>query len=120
MVYGKVCLFEDGSYFELVGSNLVVACLTWYAQFESLYLQVFHESLYALWNSSEVVVVHLLVLCRVVSHERTSRHHQVGSSRVEAFVNEEVFLFPSEVALHLLYVGIEIAAYLRSCHVDGM
>ena len=120
MVYSKVGLLKYWSNLKLVGGNLVVACLAGDAQLQSLYLKVFHESLYALWNSSEVVVLHLLVLCRVVSHKGTSGQYQVWTCRVEAFVNEEVLLLPSKIAMHLLYVGIEIMANLGGCNTYGV
>ena len=75
MVYGQVGLFEYGSQFKLVGRHFVVARFAGYAQFESLYFQVFHEGLHTFGNCSEVVVVHLLVLGRVVSHERSTCEH---------------------------------------------
>ena len=61
-------------------------------------------------HSSKVVVVHLLVLRALVTHQRAARHQQVGTGGVEAFVNEEVFLFPAEVHLHLVYIVVEEAA----------
>ena len=66
------------------------------------------------------MVVHLLVLGRVVAHEGTPGEHEVGACRIETLVDEEVFLFPSEVGLHLLHLRIEIVAYCCGSHVNGM
>ena len=120
MVYGKVCLFKDWCQLKLVGSHLVVACLARNAQFESLDFQVFHESLNTFRNDSEVVVIHLLALCRVMSHEGTAGKHQVWTCGIEAFVNEEILLFPSEVGNYFLHVRIEIVANVCSSHVYGV
>ncbi len=110
VVVGDVGLLEDGSYLKLVGGDLVVARLARYRQLQGLYLQVLHERLHAVGDGAEVVVVHLLVLGRVVSHEGASCEHEVGTRRVEPFVDEEVFLFPSEVARHFLHFGVEVVA----------
>ncbi len=82
VVYGQVALFENRRKLKLVGSNLVVARLAGDAEFESLDFEVAHEFLYAFGDSSEVVVVHLLVLSRVVAHEGATREQQVGACGV--------------------------------------
>ena len=69
MVYGKVALLEYRGNLKLVRCHLVVARLAWDRQFEGLDFEIFHECLHTVGDGSEVVVVHLLVLCRVVSHE---------------------------------------------------
>ena len=120
MIDGEVTLFEDGCQLELVGCHLVVARLTGNGQLQRLYLQVFHKCLHAVGDGAEVVVVHLLVLCRLVSQQGASRHEQVGAGRVEPFIDEEILLFPAEVYRHLLYVGIEEAADIRCGLIDGM
>ena len=79
MVNGEVCLLEDRSEFKLVRSHLIVTCLARNAKFEGTYLKVFHEGLYTIWNSTEIVVFHLLVLCRVVTHECAAGEQQVGT-----------------------------------------
>ena len=79
MVDGEVALLVDGCQLELVRCHLVVTRLHGNAQLEGLYLQVFHECLHALGDGTEVVVVHLLVLRRVVAHQRATRQHEVGT-----------------------------------------
>ena len=120
VVDGKVGLLEDRSQLKLVGRNLVVACLAGDAQFESLDFQILHESLYTFRDSTEVVVVHLLVLCRVVTHKCASGEHEVGACRVQSFVNEEVLLLPTEVRDDLLHLRIEVVANLSCCYIHSM
>ena len=68
VVYGKVHLLKDGCQLKLIWCHLVVTCLAWYAQFECLNLQVFHKGNHACRDRTEIMVVHLLVLGRIVSH----------------------------------------------------
>ena len=62
VVDSQIGFLEDWCQLKLVGRYLVVTCLARDAEFECLYLEVFHEGLYALGDGSEVMVVHLLVL----------------------------------------------------------
>ena len=114
VVYSQVALLEDGRQLKLVGRNLVVTGLAGDAKGKSLDFQVLHKGLNALRDGSEVVVVHLLVLGRVVTHKGTAGKHQVGTREVESFVYEEVFLLPTQVGLHLLDIGVEVL-----CHSGG-
>ncbi len=120
MVNGKIALFENRRQLKLVRSHLIMAGLTRNTEFECLDFQIFHECLHALRNSSEIVVVHLLILGRIVSHQRTSGKHQVRASRIETFIHEEIFLFPSQVGLHLLHLRIEVMAHFGSCFTQCM
>ncbi len=118
VVNGEVSFLEDRSKLKLVWSHLVVTCLAWDAKFESLNLKLLHEGCHTLWNGTEVVVIHLLVLSRVMSHECASCEQKVRTCGIQSLVNEEVLLLPSEIRLHLLHFGIEIVAYLSSGYVD--
>src|SRR5574344_2507759 len=120
MVNSEVGLLKDRSKLKLVWCYLVMTCLAWNSQFESLNLKIFHEGLYTVRDGSEVMVVHLLVLGRVMSHECTSCQNEVRSGSVESFVNEEVFLFPTEVALNALYFRVEVTAYVSCSSVYSM
>ena len=113
VVYRQVGFLEYRSKLKLVWSHLVMARLAGYAQLKGLHLKVFHKRLNALGDDAEVVVVHLLVLCRVVAHERSPGKHQVGTSRVESFVNEEVLLFPSQIRDNLAHFGVEELCHSR-------
>ena len=53
-------------------------------------------------------------------HERAAGEHEVGASRIEALVNEEIFLFPPQVGLHLLHILVEIVAHFGGGHVHGV
>ena len=120
MIDGKVGFFEDGCHFKLVGGHFVMACLARDAQFESLHFHVAHKGSDAFRDGTEVVVVHLLVLCRVVAHQCAACQQEVGAGRIETLVNEEILLFPSEVAGNFLDAGVEIVANIGGCHIDGM
>ena len=119
VVNGEVRVLEDRSHLELVGSYLVMTRLHGDAEHQGLYLKVAHEGCHALRNATEIVVVHLLVLGRVVSHERAASQQEVGTSGIETFIHEEVFLLPAEIARHLLHSRVEVVANLCCSHVDG-
>ena len=97
-----------------------MACLAWDSQFQRLNLQFSHKSSNALGDGTKVVVVHLLVLGRVVTHKSAPCQQQVWAGRVESFVNEEVLLFPAKVACYLLYSRVEVLANLCGGYVDCM
>ena len=120
VVDGKVCLLVDWSQLKLVGGYLVVAGLAGDAKLQCLNLNVAHEILHALRNGSEIVVVHLLVLGRVMAHQCAAGHHQVWTGTEQRLVNQEIFLLPTQVASHLLHLGVEILAYGGGCLIDGV
>ena len=64
------------------------------------------------------MVVHLLVFGRIVPQQRAACHHKVGACRVERFIDQEVFLLPTQVANHFLDFGIEILSHSRSGAVN--
>ena len=66
------------------------------------------------------MVVHLLVLGAVVSHEGASGHDEVGACCIQSFVNEEIFLLPSQVGNDLPDIGVEISADVGCCAVNGL
>ena len=119
VVDGQVTLFVDRGEFELVRGDLVVTCLDRDAEFQRLDFQLLHEGCHALRYGAEVVVLHLLVLCRVVPHERAARQKQVGACGIEAFVDEEVFLLPPEVDYDAADVGIEVLRHGGGGFVHG-
>ena len=120
MIDGEVGLLEDRSKLKLVGGNLIVTCLARNTEFEGTNLKILHEGLYTIGDSSEIVVFHLLVLGRVVTHQGAACQEEVGTCRIQALVNEEVLLLPTEVALHLLNVIVEILAHVGGSYVNGM
>ena len=52
-----------------------------------------------------------------MTHQCATSEQQVGSGRVETLIHEEVFLFPTEVALHLLHVVVEIFANVSCSNI---
>ena len=120
VIYCKIALLIDRCQLKLVRSHLVMAGLARDAEFERLDFKILHESLHTLRDGSEIVVVHLLVLRRVVSHQGTACEHQVRASRIETLINQEVLLLPSEIGLHLLYLWVEVVAHLGSRLAQGM
>ncbi len=77
LVVGEVGLAVDRGEFELVRGYFVVAGLERNAEAVSFNLEVAHKRGDAAWYGSEIVVVELLVLGRIVSHQRASGNHQV-------------------------------------------
>ena len=63
MVYGKIAFLIDWCQLKLVWCHLVMTGLARDTEFERLYFQILHESLHTLRDGSEIMVVHLLVLC---------------------------------------------------------
>ena len=120
MVDSEVALLEDGCELKLVGRYLVVARLHRNGQLQSLYLKVFHEGLHTIGNGAEIVVVHLLVLCTLVSHQRATCHQQVGTRGVKTLVDKEILLFPTQIHLHFRYIIVEQRAHVGCCFVYGM
>ena len=119
VVDGEVGVLEDGCQLKLVGGHLVVARLHRDAEHEGVYLQIAHEGCHTLGDAAEIVVVHLLVLGGVVSHEGAACEQKVGAGSIEAFVDKEVLLLPSEIARHLFHLGVEVVTDVGGCHVDG-
>ena len=119
VVYGQVALLIDGGQLKLVGGNLVVTGLAGNAQLQRLYFEVFHEGGHTRRNGTEVVVFQLLVLGGLVSHQGASGQQQVRTCGVQAFVNQEVLLFPTQVRVNLLHVGVEVVTYVYRSLVYG-
>ena len=119
VVVGQIGLLVHGSQFELIGRHLVMTRLHGNAQLQAFVLEVLHEGHHARRDRPEIVVLELLVLGRLVPHERTAREHQVGTHGPEALVHEEVLLLPAQIGEDLLHVPVEIAAHLRGGLVHG-
>ena len=120
VIDSQVRFLEDGRQFELIGSHLIMACLARDAQFERFDLKFSHKGSHTLRNGTKIMIVHLLVLGRIMSHQRTTCKQQVGTCRIETFVHEEILLFPTEVRSHLLYRWVKIMADIRGSHIHGM
>ena len=119
MVVCQVTFFKDRSQFKLVGCYFVVACFYRDTQFKRFYFEIFHKSRYTGRNGTEVVIFQLLILSTVMPHECTSCHQQIGAGGIKTFVYQEIFLFPSQIGDYLLYLRVEITAYIDSCFIYG-
>ena len=106
----QVALFVDGGELKLVGGHFVVTRLAGNAETEGLYFEIAHEFGHALGDGTEIVVFHLLILGAVVPHEGASGEQEVGARGVEAFVDEEVLLFPTEVGVYAHGLVVEVGA----------
>ena len=120
VVNSQISLFKYRSNLKLVRCYLVVTSLTRNGKLKSLYFQVFHKRLHSIRNSTEIVVFHLLILGRIVSHKCTSGKHKVRSCTIESLVNQEIFLFPTKVRRNLLYIVIKIMTHICCSHINGM
>ncbi len=97
VVIGKICLLEYRGKFELIGSNLVVACLTRYAEFVSLYFKIEHKCLYPPGDCSEIMVLKLLILSRLMPHQSAPGEHKIRTCRIESLIHKKILLFPTEI-----------------------
>ena len=113
VVICEVGLLVDWCQLELVGCNLVVACFQRNTELQALVLQILHKCQNSLRNSSEVVVVELLILCRLVSHKGSTSLHKVGACRPKSIIYQEVLLLPAEEYLYSLDIAVEVFANLR-------
>ena len=119
VVNSQIALLEDGSQLKLVGGNLIVAGLAGNAEFECLNFEVAHELCDALRDGAEIVVVHLLILRRLVAHERTPREQEVRASGIQALIYEEILLLPTQIGTDACHRGIEIMANGSGSAIDG-
>ena len=80
-------------------------------------LHLFHKGSHTGRDSTEIVVLQLLVLGTFMSHQRPFGETQVGTGGIECLVYQEIFLFPTKVGVYLLHFGMEEVAYCRGCPV---
>ncbi len=96
VVAGEVHFLEHRGEFELGRGDFVVAGLGRDAELPEFLFHIVHEVDNACRNATEVVVFHLLVLCRCCTEQCTARLVEVRALQVEALVDQEVFLFGAE------------------------
>ena len=87
VIHCKVTFLIDRGEFELVRGDLVVPCLDRNTQLQSLNLQVLHKASDPCRDCTEVMVLELLVLRSLVSHQCTPRKQEVGPGGVESFID---------------------------------
>ena len=120
MIYRKVGFFKDRSQLKLVGCHLVMTCFAGNTQFERLNFEVFHKRLNPFGDGAEVVIVHLLIFGRVVSHQRSARQHQVGTGKIKTLVYQKILLFPSQITRNLLHLWVKILCHSSCRTVYGL
>ena len=119
MVNGQVAFLKNRGQFKLIGSHLVMARLTRDSQFQSLNLQVTHKGGYPFRYGTKIMVIHLLIFGRFVTHERAACHHKVGTYSKEVFINKKILLFPAQIGGHFLHFGIKEMADFSGSTVNG-
>ena len=119
VVVGQVGLLVDRSQLELIGRHLVMSRLDGNAQFQALVLEILHEGHHTGRYGPEIVILELLVLGRLVPHQRAAGQHQVGAHGPQALVHEEILLLPTQIGEDLLHVLVEVVAHLRGSLVHG-
>ena len=119
MVVGEVHLLIDRSQLELIGCHLVMACLDGNAELQRLALQVLHKLDYAVGNCAEIVVLQLLVFGTLVTHQRTTRQHQVGTGSPQTLIDQEVLLLPAQICRNVLNLGVEVVADIECRLTNG-
>ncbi len=119
VVVGQIDLLVDRSQLELVGRHFVVARLQRDAEHQAFVFEIAHERHHALGNGAEIVILQLLVLGRLVSHERTAGKHQIGAHSPQALVDEKVLLLPAQIGVYPLDRLVEVAAHLGRGAVDS-
>src|SRR5258706_13276416 len=108
MVNGKIYFFKHGSTLKLTRCNFVVASLERYAQFPRFRFKVIHESINAVGNGTEVVVLKLLAFCRRVAKYCSAGNHHIRACIKERNVNQKIFLFYTERGVYARNIFIKI------------
>ena len=53
-----------------------------------------------------------------MTHKRSACKHQVGTSRIERFINKEIFLLPTQIGMHMLHIRVEVLGYCSTSLVN--
>ena len=120
LVIGQIGLPEDRGKLELIGRHLVVPCLQRNTKTVAGDLKVAHELGHTSRNGAEIVVVQLLVLGGVMSHQGAAGDHQVRPRGIEGLIDKEIFLLPSKIGIHLRDRLVEESADQKSRVGDGL
>ena len=120
MVDSQVTLLEDRSQLKLVRCHLVMTSLARDSKLKSLNLKILHKGLNTIGDSTKIMVIHLLVLSTLMTHQCATSHHQVRTSRVQTLVYKEILLLPTKIHLHLLHIVIEELAHISCCLINSM
>ena len=112
MIVCQIDLFEDWCHLKLVGCHLVMPRPDRDTCLESFVLQIAHERQHTCRNSSEIMILELLRLGAIMSHERTTGEHQIRTGVIKRFIHQEILLFPAEVRVYVFDLFIKVRAHL--------
>ena len=96
-----------------------MACFDRNAQLQTLILEFLHEGHHARRNRAKIVILQLLILGRLVPHQRASGEHQVGTYGPQTLIHQKILLLPAQVGVHLLHVAVKVVADLRGGFIHG-
>ena len=113
VIVGQIGLFKNRGKFELIGSHLVVTGLDRNAQLQAFVFEIGHESDDPRGDRPEIVIFQLLIFGTFVSHESSAGKYQIGTSRIQTFIDQKIFLFPTQIGIDVLYIFVEISTYGR-------
>ena len=118
MIHSQVRFLENRCQFELIRSTFIVTGFCRNAQPMALVFEFIHKSIYPLGNSPEIMIFQLLIFSCRMAHQSTAAQFQVRPGIEQGFVDQKIFLFPSQGCRHFFHIFIEILANADSCLVD--
>jgi len=119
MVDGYTYLFENGGALVLRGGDLVVAGAEGNTELIGFGFEIAHECIDAFGDAAEIKIFELLALGRSVTEDGATAHDEIGTGIEQTFVNNEVFLLPTEGCGNLADVLVEVMANLYGSLVEG-
>ena len=111
VIVGQIGLFKNRGNFELIGRNFIMTGFNRDTQHVTLDFEVLHESFYSWRYSPEIVIFQLLIFGTFVSHESSTGKYQIGTSRIQTFIYQKIFLFPTQIGIDVFYIFVEISTY---------
>ena len=121
VVHGQVAGLKQRRDLVLAGGGFIVAGAHGHAQFVELAFHFHHVGQHALGDDPEVLVAEFLALGRTGAEQRTSRHLQVGTGKVEVVVDAEIFLLQTGIGDHRqLGLDAEQLQHAAGLTVEGL
>ncbi len=120
MVNGKVYRFVNRRAFKLSRGHLVVPGPQGNAQAVGFRFKIHHKPVYPFRDGPEIMVFELLPLGRGVAVECAPGDHEVRAAIIQGFINQEIFLFPTQCGRNTGYIPVEIMAYRHSCFFKAL
>ena len=116
-----VCCGVHGRQFMLSGSHLIVLGFCKYAQLPKLIVKILHEGLYAAFNNTEIMVVHLLTLWGHSAEKRAAGIYKVLAFVIILFIHKKVFLLCAYGGEHRGHIAVaEKRKHAQSLLVYGL